>query len=108
MAVGRKVQPITVSFPTVQMAGDKSELESNIGPFHEINTSAQSSTGIETCSLINEIMKLEAGFDDWFWIPRHLNHGAHVAAGIDLRTVELQKLSCVGEHVAGLVLSALA
>ncbi|BBN67871.1 hypothetical protein Prudu_213S000100 [Prunus dulcis] len=48
---------------------------------------------------------MEAGFDevDWLWIPRHLNHGAHVAAGIDLRTVELQKLSWGGEHVAGLV-----
>ncbi|KAH0981926.1 hypothetical protein GBA52_009103 [Prunus armeniaca] len=65
-----------------------------MGPFHEINTSAQSST---------------AGFDevDWLWIPRHLNHGAHVVARIDLRTVELQKLSWVGEHVAGLVFSAL-
>ncbi|PQM36387.1 hypothetical protein Pyn_04831 [Prunus yedoensis var. nudiflora] len=79
-----------------------------MGPFHEINISAQSSTGIETCSLINEIMKLEAGFDDWFWIPKHLNHGAHVEAGIDLRTVELQKFSRVGEHVVGLVFSALA
>ena len=60
--------------------------------------------------LIHEIMKLEAGFDevDWLWIPRHLNHGAHVAAGIDLRTVELQKLSWGGEHVVGLVFSALA
>ncbi|CAL9021813.1 unnamed protein product [Prunus brigantina] len=55
-------------------------------------------------------MKLEAGFDevDWLWIPRHLNHGAHVAARIDLRTVELQKLSWGGEHVAGLVFSAFA